>query len=141
VTDARESSEIYVGKHVIRFEQPDAYSVALIGNVSGSDMVQYNAEIARYAEGKRWLLVVADMTRTTSFSPQARRETVHIPLAIRGVAMFGVSARLRIPLTILYKAFSLVRRKISTPMAFVETETEARAWVAERRRELERGGA
>jgi hypothetical protein len=139
VTNTPESSEQYLGKHILRFEPPDAYRIALIGVVSGKEMADYNVEIARYAEGKRWLLAICDMTRTASFTPQARRETLHLPLNVRGVAVFGVSAKLRLPLTIVYKAFTLVRRNINTPLGFLENEAEARAWIDQRRREIERG--
>jgi hypothetical protein len=138
VTTARESSEQHLGKHTLRFEPPDVYCITFVGDVSASEMIEYHAALTRFAEGKRWLLAVGDLSRTASFSAEARRELVHLPPFVRGVGTFGMSTQVRLAVSLVYKAFTLLRRNSDTTVAFVETEAEARAWVAERRRELER---
>jgi hypothetical protein len=136
---ARGGHEERISKHILRLEPPDVFHTTFIGDISATDMVQYYAAITRFAEGKRWVLGMIDMTLVGTSTHEARQAGSHSPRIIRGSVMYGASFKQRMGTSLLYRAATLFRDKSEVTLGFVDTEAQAREWVAERRMELERG--
>jgi hypothetical protein len=134
--DSLELDEIRAGGHVIRFEPPDLIYAILDGDVSGTDVVTSMEAVNRFAEGKRWVLCIADMTRAASLMRAARRLAMSLTPVYLGTAIIGASPQMRLVGSMLNRARNVLLRGREIPIEFVDTEEEARAWVAVRRLEL-----
>lgn len=130
--------EVLVGAHTMRMELPDVVFFTFVGDVSAAEGPVLLGEWQRFAEERPWTLVLVDLRRSGKIAPEARRLSVRLPLKGRGTAAFGGGFAQRALATLLIKAYELLRPEADSPMIFVETEAEARAWLRERRRALER---
>lgn len=124
-----------VGKHQHRFELPDLYVVQTIGDVSESDMVsQINALRALAPVVKQGIFWLADVRHMGAFNPAARRAAAaagssDLREVVRGSAVYGASFGTRVLVTLMSRAVRLLNPSRSRPVAFVETEAEARAFL------------
>lgn len=125
------------GKHEHRFEPPDLYFCRVHGDVSGAEMqTQIDAirELAaRRGHGIFWLSDIREMGILT---PEARRAAAvassgEMNALLRGSAVFGGSFTRRVMVTLLARAVRLLRPNQSRPLAFVETEADARAYLTQ----------
>lgn len=132
--------DVKIGAHSVRFEEPDFYLAIYSGDVSGEEALAVARELSDFAQGKPYLLGIADATHVGSVSAEARRAFLQFPSLIRGTAFIGVSPALRLVGSIIARAYRLVHRAGEQPRAFFSTEREARAWIDERRKELEAEG-
>ncbi|MDC0746639.1 STAS/SEC14 domain-containing protein [Polyangium mundeleinium] len=128
------------GTHLHRFESPDLYIVRIRGNVLDDDMRTQIAALRALAErtggGIFW---IADVTEMGSLTPQARRaaaanEFADVRNVLRGSAVVGASFTTRVVATLLIRAVRSLEPHKIRPVAFVETEAEARAFLEEYRR-------
>jgi hypothetical protein len=126
-----------IGAHTLRFEPPDLYMTTFVGEVSGAEMVERNAEIARFAAGKPWVLGIADM-RQGSMTPDSRRAATQLTPVSRGTAFICLDPKQQqLSLSLLGSARSAIQSgEVDSPLGFFGTEDEARAWISERRRDL-----
>jgi hypothetical protein len=130
---AGESHDVMVGAHTLRLEPPDFYRATYVGDVSGDDALAVARELDRFAQGKAYILGIIDATRMGSTSQEARRAILKMTPLIRGSACLGVSTTLQLVGSIIGRAYRLVHRTVEQPVVYVDTEDEARAWIAERR--------
>jgi hypothetical protein len=130
---AGESYEVMIGAHSLRLESPDFYHATYVGDVSGDDALAVARELDRFAQGKPFILGIIDATRMGATSPEARRAMLKMTPLNRGSVCLGVSAPLRLVGSIISRAYRLVHRGVDQPFVYVDTEDQARAWIAERR--------
>jgi hypothetical protein len=122
-----------VGAHTARFEPPDLYIFTRVGTVSAAEHARVAEELSRFAQGKRWVFAIVHVVSMGSASVEARRVVERRILPLLSAAAYILSNPAhRMALAALY-------RPSGTPVAFVETEAEARAWVDAQRRMLEAG--
>lgn len=128
-----------IGKHQHRFEPPDLYVVRIDGDVSGQEIrVQIDAIQALAQRTGKSIFWLADIAKMGSIKPDARRamaeanQEAHTALA--GSAMFGASFTSRVMINLLVRAVRILRASKQRPVAFVETEAEARAFLDEHRK-------
>lgn len=133
------------GGTFFRWEPPDTFFLVLVGDVPGEEMRRTIAKAMEHTAGRTYALGLIDMSRVGTISPEARmiarNEARAIPM--RGTAIISASFHHRVIALLINKAVALVRKDYQ-PVAFFATETEARAWLAERREALlekERKGA
>lgn len=128
------------GAHLQRFEPPDLYIVRIRGNVLGEDMRAQVEALQALAEhtggGVFW---IADVSEMGSLTPQARRmaaaeEFAGVRTLLRGSAVVGASFTTRVVATLLIRAVRALEPRRIRPVAFVETEAEARAFLEPYRR-------
>jgi hypothetical protein len=132
--DRRTSRKI--GAHTLHFEPPDLYMTIFMGEVSGPEMVERNAEIARFAEGKPWVLGIADL-REGIMTPDSRRAATQLTRISQGTAFICMDPKKQLSLLLLGSARDAIQHgEVDSPLGFFGTEDEARAWIAERRRAL-----
>lgn len=126
-----------IGSHSIRFEPPDLYVTTFIGEISGAEMMERNAEVARFAAGKPFVLGLADIRRGI-MTPDARRAATGLTKLSRGTAFVCLEPKQQLSLSILATARESIQSGATdSPLGFFATEPEAREWIAERRMALQ----
>jgi len=127
----------FFGKHQHRFEPPDLYFIRMHGDVSADDMLaQIDAlgALSKCSEhGIYWLCDVRNMGALTQ---EARRAAAgagkgELRSVLRGSAVFGAAFSTRVMVTLLARAVRLLNPSKLRPLAFVETEAEARAFLVQ----------
>jgi len=136
---ARDSVEmICVGAHTLCLEPSDIFVLTLNGGVLASEMSTLVDEINRLSEGKTQVFGITDLTHLRSVSTEARMHLLRLSALPRGIAYVGVKLQMRIGFSTVNSLRSKLHHEaVDTPITFVKTEEEARAWVHSRRRELE----
>jgi hypothetical protein len=129
MNDAGDPYELRIGVHTFRFEPPELYLATLTGDVELPDMTEMLNAVSQFGEGKRRIFGIVDVSRVGSVSLPARKASTQIPRNILGLAILGGSFRLRLIISLLNKANSLLRREAPGLLAFFGTEAEARAWI------------
>ena len=135
------SDAIYVGRHRIYLEPPDLFIVVLDGDVSVSDVRGIHDAIDAFQEDKEFILILVDSSRLGVMTPGARKAATRSDAGrrMRAFAVYGASFAQRVILMLVVKAFALLKGDDALPVASFETEAQARAWIAERRRALLNG--
>lgn len=128
----------YSGPSVFRFQPPDVVQVETIGDVSADEMGALLREMGRLAAGRPYFFLLDDISRIGKISPEARkRATEEVDgLLLRGIAVYGASFSQRVIATLLARLLALFGKFGERPVVIVETEAQARAWIAARRQEL-----
>ena len=108
---------------------------AAIQVCAGDDVIPRARQILH---GRPWLFLLVDVTRLTKISSEGRQLAAQgsRDLNLRGVAMVGASASIRVLAGLVSRAVELVSGSGDNPTRFFETEREARAWINARRREV-----
>lgn len=129
------ANEIRVGSHLFRWEAPDIGYIAYCGNLDGATMGQLSEESRRFTLGQPCVFLIVDMARAGKVSAAARQQSARgsKDLNLRGIAVIGASASLRLIAGLVSRAVDLVNRNTDNPTRFFETEAEARSWIATRR--------
>lgn len=136
-------NEVRVGAHLFRWEPPDVGYTAYHGDLDGEAMVRLSTQSREFTLGQPRVFLLVDMTRIGKISAEARRASASgsTGLVLRGIAVFGASAALRIIAGFVARATDLMNRNNDNPTRFFETEAEARAWIDARRTALRQAAA
>ncbi|WP_170319755.1 STAS/SEC14 domain-containing protein [Polyangium spumosum] len=123
-------------------EEPDLIVWRLVGHVSADDIRHlYDAQV-RFCEGRSHAFVLIDVHRLGHFAPEARRIAAQGPhdgkivLPVRANAVVGASFHLRVLGIMVSRASALLNPAHAVPIQFFDTESEARAWIDDLRRDL-----
>jgi len=122
-----------------RWEPPDTMVARYVGHLQVGDIRKAHAEVKASQQGCRYFLMLIDVSELGSVSGEARRamaENGETAKSLRGTAIVGASFHFRALGTMVARAVSLLNRIQDSPTRFFTTETEAAAWLAERRRTL-----
>ncbi|MDI3288209.1 STAS/SEC14 domain-containing protein [Polyangium sp. 15x6] len=123
------------GTHLHRIEHPDLYFVRIRGDVLGDDMRTQIAALRALAKRSGGSVFwMADVTAMGTVTTDARRATAaHEFAAVRaslgGSAIIGASFTARVVSTLIMRAVRALEPHGIRPVAFVETEAEARAFL------------
>jgi hypothetical protein len=126
---------VFFGKHQHRFEPPDLYVVCMNGDVSEGDMLTQVHTLGALAQrAGHAIFWIADVRNIGVITPDARRVAAkpHSPevrAALRGSAIYGASFTIRVMLSMVARAIRALNPTKIRPLAFVETEAEARAFL------------
>lgn len=135
---ARDSVEVIcVGAHTLCLEPSDIFVLTLNGGVLAAEMSTLVDEINRFSEGKTHVFGITDLTHLRSVSTEARMHLLRLSPLPRGIAYVGVKLQMRIGFSAVNSLRSKLHHEMDTPITFEKTETEARAWIEGRRRDLE----
>jgi hypothetical protein len=117
---SEQGHQFYIGPHLFRFEPPDVGYLRYDGDVDGD--------------------LAGAMTKVGKVSAEARKRSGQgaKDLNLRGVAVVGASAAIRIVSALVSRAIDLVNGNIDNPTRFFETERDARVWIAQRRELFQR---
>lgn len=123
-----------LGPHWVSRER-DLHLIKLHGALSQEEAETFHGCVAQTLARYGSAYVLVDSSQAGSILPQTRRwiaewNTAH---QVSGVAIYGSSLVVRTVLTLVLNASALLRSQ-AVPSAFLQTETEARAWIATLRR-------
>lgn len=124
-----------LGEHQITFEQPHVFVLRLQGDISVADVEHIFTELQRVAAGAEQLYWLTDISGVGAIGSAARRRAASPPEVpqLRGSVLCGGNLLQRMAVTLSINAARLMRRgRPGRPSAFLTTEAEARAWIAER---------
>jgi hypothetical protein len=116
-------------------EDPDGFlCTAVDGDISDELARAIAAACKRMSDGGRAVLVLSDARRTGAFPASARKVMVDGLRSVRfdAIALFGASFSVRVIALLAAKSVQILTRQ-SYPVAFFDTEVEARAWLRSRR--------
>jgi hypothetical protein len=132
-----------VGAHTISFEAPVLLRIVVRGDVSSEDLRRLIAFTTAETRGCRAVLVMADLRAMGSLSAETRKVAAERvdEIPYRGMAFHGASFQARIFAKLALSVMWLAGPGRNCPAVFVDTEEEARAWIARRMGELEGGAA
>jgi hypothetical protein len=132
MSDESKPQEWQLGQHILRVQPPDIVEIIFIGDVSGAEMEAMNEKPRAFLESGRYFSLL-NLEQLGSLSAEAKQKIRAAPFS-RGVAAFGASFQTRIMVSLLGKVYSMIKRGAIPPVLFVNTEQEAHAWIAERRK-------
>lgn len=121
------------------FESPDTTVWRFNGDVSEEIMRSLTLREKQLIEGQTYLLKLVDMSGAGTISAGARKagaEKVH-DVPVLGVAIFGANFAIRVLANLVIRAGSMMRKIDTVPTQFFQTESEGRAWLAQRRIEIQ----
>jgi len=128
-----------IGKHQVRFEPPDVFFARIDGDVSADDvrmqLEMLHALAKRVGHPIYWLTDVRNMGTIASEGRKAMAaaSSTEVRDALAGSATFGAGFSKRVLVTLMARAVRVLQPGSSRPLAFVETETQARAFLDEQR--------
>lgn len=127
--------EIRVGAHLFRWEPPDVGYIAYCGNLDAPLMGALSEQSRRFTVGQPCVFLIVDMAQAGKISAEARQLSAKgsVGLNLRGIAVIGAAAPLRMIARLVSRAVDLLSRNTDNPTRFFETESEARAWISTRR--------
>ncbi|HVK64293.1 MAG TPA: hypothetical protein VM694_07460 [Polyangium sp.] len=132
-------SEFRIGGHLFRWEPPDLGHLVYSGDLDGPTSVALTRGARRFTLGKPRVFLLVDMSKLGRISREARTTSAEggKDLALRGTAIVGASSHLRVLAGLVTRAIALLYGDSDNPTRFFATEAEARAWIVERRREID----
>ena len=132
------------GAHAYRCERAGIVFLRISGDIGEEHIATFFQAFGRCCDEVAtphvfWLVDLAGMG---SMLPDARKLAASTPVRPenKGMAIFGASFAQRVLVTLVDKATSLLHPG-SPPLAFHDSEADARAWIARRRSKLGPDGA
>ncbi len=126
---------LVVGRHSIQIEPPDVLRLKLSGDISERDMRGLTDYVHCMTAHLPYTLVLADVSELGDVPASARRVSADLrrPVPYRGMAFVKASFQTRILMKLVLGAMNQLTRTADNPLAFFDTEEEARAWLRQRR--------
>jgi hypothetical protein len=141
----QETIQIQCGRHTLTLEPPTLLHWIPRGDVSALEIERFAAFVREHTRGLPFVFImnaVADLGLVPAGTRKIiQREVPRLP--IRGLAYYGGGFQKRILLKLILAPLRILSPDTRIPVRFFDTEAEARAWLAERGRELaaERGSS
>ena len=132
--------EVMVGPHMFRWEPPDIGCVIYHGDLDGPTTADLSEAGRRFTKGRPYVFLLVDVSKLGKVSAEARRgsATGGKDINLRGVAVVGASATLRVISSLVTRAVDLLNGNTDNPTRFFQTEAEARAWITGRRQQVQK---
>jgi hypothetical protein len=133
-----------IGNQTTFFEAPDIIFLKLRGTCTweeGSEINRRHREWGKTVERVFFLIDLAELDR---IDPEVRKDatTTLAAVPLRGMVGYSAPIKARVIAKLIFTALNLFSNKADRiPLHFADTEAEARAWIEERRRELDAAGA
>jgi hypothetical protein len=127
-----------IGSHVTGFEAPDILFMKLVGDVSNEEVKEINQAHIALSQGFQQLYFLIDLSELDNLAPQVRKEASEVvkTLPLRGTAIYGAPLKAKVLAKLMLTAASMFRGgKNFNPVEFLDNETEARTWIAKRRKQ------
>jgi len=123
----------YIGRHEVRFAEPDEYCVTMNGPLS-LDEAEQLVEMAHMLGREHGLLrMMVDVSGFESSGQRIRQVFIKgngTPYPLRAVAIYGASFPVRIAMTMVLTAGAhILPENFQYPVEFVATEAQARVWL------------
>ncbi|HYO12574.1 MAG TPA: hypothetical protein VE685_05205 [Thermoanaerobaculia bacterium] len=131
-----------IGKQTTHFEEPDTIFMKMVGDVTAEEGLAINTKHTEYAQGRDRLFYLIDFSELESVPAPVRKaasETIK-EFPLQGLAIFQAPLKARVLAKLILTAMKLFKGEdaAGAPVAFLDSEEEARAWIAKRREEVMR---
>lgn len=127
------------GRQFTALELPDIVHLRIKGRCTLAECRMINEAHLEYARDVDRFFFLIDLSELEDLPPDVRREasaTVKL-LPVRGTVVCNAPMKARVLAKLLLTAANLFRRgPESNPVAFADTEEEARAWIEKRRQQI-----
>lgn len=134
------SETLRIGKQTTHFEEPDIIYMKMVGDVTAEEGLAINTKHTEYAQGRNRLFYLIDFSELESVPAPVRKaasETIK-EFPLEGLAIYQAPLKARVLAKLILTAMKLFKGEeaAGAPVAFLDSEEEARAWIAKRRAEL-----
>jgi hypothetical protein len=133
-----------IGNQITYYEPPDIFILKLRGGVTWEEGSEINRRHREWGKTLDRVFLLIDLAELDRIDPEVRKDATstlaEIPL--RGMVGYSAPIKARVIAKLIFTALNLFSNKADRiPLHFTDTEAEARAWIEERRRELDAGVA
>lgn len=133
------SQDHQIGRQITYLEEPDILVMKLFGKVTQKEGSEINRRHLELGRDRERLFYLIDMTDFEGMDPELRKEAglTMKTLPLRGIAVYRASLTARVVAKLVVGAMNVFRSADDkAPLEACESEEEARAWIARRRRQL-----
>jgi len=133
-----------IGNQITYFEPPDIFILKLHGGVTWEEGSEINRRHREWGKTLDRVFLLIDLAGLDRIDPEVRKDATstlaEIPL--RGMVGYSAPIKAKVIAKLIFTALNLFSNKADRiPLHFTDTEAEARAWIEERRRDLDAGVA
>jgi hypothetical protein len=133
-----------IGNQTTFFEPPDIIFLKLRGHCTWDEGVEINRRHSEWGRDLAWVFFLIDLSELDRIDPEVRKDatTTLAAVPLRGMVGYSAPIKARVIAKLIFTALNLFSNKADRiPLHFAATEAEARAWIEERRRELDAAAA
>lgn len=133
------SQDPQLGRQITYLEEPDILFMRLFGKVTNEEGSAVNRLHLDLGKDRERLFYLIDMTEFEGMDPELRKEAglTMKTLPLRGIAVYKASLTARVVAKLIVGAMNVFKTGAAkAPFEAFATEEEARAWIAQRRRQL-----
>jgi hypothetical protein len=133
-------TEPNIGKQTTYFEPPDIFCLKIRGHVTWEEGSEINRRHREWAKPLDRIFLLIDLSELDRIDADVRKDatTTLAEIPLRGMVGFGAPVKARVIAKLIFTALNLFSNKADRiPLHFTSNETEARAWIEQRRRELD----
>jgi hypothetical protein len=137
MTSEKSSNIQHIGEHTLEFEPPDLCIVRYGETFTLEDCYAFMAAQARLMEEHGGIFQIGDYSRLRSVTPEVRKLSAEMnaPAKFLGSVSFGVSFHVRVLAKLTTTLRALAKREMNVLHQMVDSEAEARAIIAQWRRD------
>jgi hypothetical protein len=139
MTSGKPSNIQRIGEHTLEFEPPDLCVVRLGETFTLEDCYAFIDVQHRLMDEHGGIFQLGDYSRVRSIAPEVRKLSAEMdaPSKFLGSVVFGVSFHVRVLAKLTVTLRTLAKREMNVRHQMVDTEAEARAVIAQWRRDIQ----
>jgi hypothetical protein len=129
-----------IGKQTTVFEPPDIIFLKLRGHCTWEEGAEINRRHREWGKPLDRVFFLIDLSELDRIDPEVRKDatTTMAQLPLRGMVGYSAPIKAKVIAKLIFTALNLFSNKADKiPLHFTDTEAQARAWIEERRRELD----
>jgi hypothetical protein len=129
-----------IGKQTTVFEPPDIFFLKIRSHVNWEEGSEINRTHREWGKNLDRVFLLIDLSELDRIDPEVRKDATATmaTIPLRGMVGFAAPIKAKVIAKLIFTALNLFSNKADkVPLHFTDTEAEARAWIEERRRELD----
>ena len=133
-----------IGNQITYFEPPDIFVLKLHGGVTWEEGSEINRRHREWGKTLDRVFYLIDLAELDRIDAEVRKDATSTlaEMPLRGMVGYSAPIKAKVIAKLIFTALNLFSNKADRiPLHFTDTEAEARAWIEERRRELDAGAA
>ena len=133
-----------IGNQITYFEPPDIFVLKLHGGVTWEEGSEINRRHREWGKTLDRVFYLIDLAELDRIDAEVRKDATSTlaEMPLRGMVGYSAPIKAKVIAKLIFTALNMFSNKADRiPLHFTDTEAEARAWIEERRRELDAGAA
>ena len=133
-----------IGNQITYFEPPDIFVLKLRGGVTWEEGSEINRRHREWGKTLDRVFYLIDLAELDRIDAEVRKDATSTlaEMPLRGMVGYSAPIKAKVIAKLIFTALNMFSNKADRiPLHFTDTEAEARAWIEERRRELDAGAA